>query len=101
MNDGKDVESLSFVLVKSFDLACKDRVDVDGNTQFRLEDIGKSSFIVLLDGSEGLSELGIVRHGQQVGQEFRVEQPLITAKGMGDECSQLGIALQYPSDCQL
>ena len=63
MNDGKDVESLSFVLVKSFDLACKDRIDVDGNTQFRLEDIGKSSLVVLFDGSERFSEFSVISHG--------------------------------------
>jgi len=68
VNDGEDVESLSFILVKSLDLACKDGIDVDRDTKFGFEDIGKSSLVVLLDGSESFSELGIVSHGQQVGE---------------------------------
>jgi len=55
--------------------------------------MGKSSLVVLLDCSEGLSELRIVGHGQQVGEQLGIEQPLFTAKGMADERSELGVAL--------
>jgi len=93
VDDGENVERLSLVLVKTLDLAGKDRVEVDRNAQLGLEDFGKSSLVVLLDGSECLPKLGIVGHGKQVGKKFRVEQPLVAAQGMGDKSSQLGVAL--------
>jgi hypothetical protein len=68
VDDGEDVESLSFIFVKSLDLASKDRIDIYRDTKFGFKNIGKSSLVGLFDGSEGLSELGIVGHGQQVGE---------------------------------
>jgi hypothetical protein len=87
--------------VKTLDLACKDGIDVDRDTKFGFEDIGKSSLVGLFDGSEGFSELGIVGHGQQVGEQLGIEQPLFTAEGMADERSELGVALEDPSARQL
>jgi hypothetical protein len=82
-------------------LASKDGIDVDRDTKFGFQDIGKSSLVGLFDSSEGFSELGIVGHGQQVGEQLGIEQPLFTAEGMADERSELGVALEDPSARQL
>lgn len=98
VNDREHVKSLSLVLVQSLDLTGKDRIEIDGNTKFRFEDFGKSALVVLLDGSEGLSEFRVVSHWQEVGQQLRVEKPLVAAEGMGDEPSELWVTLEDPSD---
>lgn len=51
----------------------------------------------MLDLPKRLDKLLVLRHGQQVCEELAVGEPLVGAEGVGDEGSELRVALQKPS----
>jgi hypothetical protein len=95
--------------VKPFDLGSKDTVDIDRNAELLFEHLGKlivssgqssgthTSLVILLDRVEGLAELGILGHREELGELLRVDQPVITTQSVGSQCGQLRVALQEPS----
>ena len=113
MDDGKNIERLSLVLcghsalqsltdddrylMEALDLGREDAVDIDGDAKLGFHNIGKSSLVLLLNRTEGLAELLIFSHRQQVGELLALNEPVIAAKGVSDKSRELWVALQDPS----
>lgn len=95
--------------MQSLDLGREDTVDVDRNAEFLFQHLGKlivsssrssgthTSLVVLLDRVEGLAELGILGHREELGELLRVDQPVVTTQSVSSKCCQLRVALQEPS----
>jgi hypothetical protein len=81
----------------SLDLAGKDAVNVNEDSELGLEDIGQAALIALLDDVERPPEVLVLGHGQEIAQRLGIGEPLVRAKRMRYEVGELGIALQEPS----
>ena len=96
VDDVHDVEELALVLVHALDLDVEERIDVDLDIQFALDEFGQADLVLALHGHDALLEPAVVGEGLQLFELAQVGDPA-GADLIGDEAGQAGVRLQQPA----